>query len=153
MYVYLKLIFYNHENKLFHLRDLKAKQDLVKLQQQKECNAEAEKVSICNKQAKERREKLFEVGADSPDGRANFADRVLCNWIREDYDQCIKPFVHCGFHQGDLLTIEVIQSNSPKWSPEHCPARGQDTAENKTNSMEQISFLGFLLMAIVALSV
>ena len=27
----------------------------------------------------------------------------LCNWIREDYDQCIKPFVHCGFHQGDLL--------------------------------------------------
>ena len=54
MQVYLKLIFYNHENKLFHLRALKAKQDLVKLQQQKECNAEAEKVSVCNQQAKER---------------------------------------------------------------------------------------------------
>jgi len=132
---------------------LKAKQDLVKLQQQKECNAEAEKVSVCNQQAKERREKLLEVGADSPDGRANFAKRVLCNWIREDYDQCIKPFVHCGFHQGDLLTIEVIQSNSPKWGPEHCPARSQDTAENKSNIMEQSSFLGILLMAIIALSV
>ena len=42
------------KKKLFHLRALKAKRDLVKLQQQKECSAEAEKVSACNQQAKER---------------------------------------------------------------------------------------------------
>ena len=42
------------KKKLLHLRALKAKQDLVKLQQQKECSAEAEKVSACNQQAKER---------------------------------------------------------------------------------------------------
>ena len=47
-------LFYYHENKVFHLRALKAKQDLVKLQQQKECSAEAEKASVCNQQAKER---------------------------------------------------------------------------------------------------
>ena len=42
------------KKKLFHLRALKAKRDLVKLQQRKECSAEAEKVSACNQQAKER---------------------------------------------------------------------------------------------------
>ena len=91
--IYL-LFFYYNKKKLFHLGALKTKQDLVKLQQQTECSAEAEKVSACNQQAKERfvsndqvlppalkhqhrREKLLEVGADSPDGRANFAKRVV----------------------------------------------------------------------------
>ena len=54
MQVYSEAIVYNNKKKLFHLRALKAKQDLVKLQQQMECSAETEKVSVCNQQAKER---------------------------------------------------------------------------------------------------
>merc|ERR1712212_698747 len=152
---------------------LKAKKDLELTVT--DCVAEVDKFTACSDEGKERRNKWLDTGAD---GRDHFAERKLCNWITEDYEQCYKPFVatKCGFEQSkadDLVakTVDVIQSHFPDWDSEKCPTASHvlsqrqkneegkvaaaneseedDIAENKSGHTDQTSLFGFVLMTLI----
>jgi len=150
---------------------LKAKKDL----ELTDCVAEVDKFSACADAGKERRKTWLDAGGD---GREHFAERKLCNWITEDYEQCYKPFVatKCGFEQSkadDLVakTVDVIQSHFPDWDSEKCPTASHvlsqrqkneegkvaaeneseedDVVENKSGHTDQTSLFGFVLMTLI----
>jgi len=79
----------------------------------------------------------LDTGAD---GRDHFAERKLCNWITEDYEQCYKPFVqsNCGFEQkkaDDLIAnaVDIIQSHFPDWDSQKCPTASHVLSERQKN--------------------
>merc|ERR1712032_846800 len=83
------------------------------------------------------RNKWLDTGAD---GRHHFAERKLCNWITEDYEQCYKPFVQskCGFEQkkaDDLIAnaVDIIQSHFPDWDSQKCPTASHVLRERQKN--------------------
>merc|ERR1712032_859244 len=113
--------------------DLKAKKDL----ELTDCVAEVDKFTACSDEGKERRNKWLDTGAD---GRDHFAERKLCNWITEDYEQCYKPFVEtkCGFEQkkADNLVanaVDIIQSHFPDWDSQKCPTASHVLSERQKN--------------------
>merc|ERR1712032_243548 len=112
---------------------LKAKKDL----ELTDCVAEVDKFTACSDEGKERRNKWLDTGAD---GRDHFAERKLCNWITEDYEQCYKPFVEtkCGFEQkkADNLVanaVDIIQSHFPDWDSQKCPTASHVLSERQKN--------------------
>merc|ERR1712032_477278 len=112
---------------------LKAKKDL----ELTDCVAEVDKFTACSDEGKERRNKWLYTGAD---GRDHFAERKLCNWITEDYEQCYKPFVEtkCGFEQkkADNLVanaVDIIQSHFPDWDSQKCPTASHVLSERQKN--------------------
>merc|ERR1712055_233639 len=145
------------------------------LEELTDCVAEVDKFSACADAGKERRKTWLDAGGD---GREHFAERKLCNWITEDYEQCYKPFVatKCGFEQSkadDLVakTVDVIQSHFPDWDSEKCPTASHvlsqrqkneegkvaaeneseedDIVENKSGHTDQTSLFGFVLMTLI----
>jgi len=133
-----------------------------------DCEAAEEKFSTCHKEAKERFDTMRAGGAD---GRENFLERKVCNWITEDYEQCLKQRVesNCGFEQDEAdqaiaQAIDKIQSTFPKWDSEKCPTArhvlsqlrqriveaGEEDDKNtgnKSNHFNHSSFFGYALMA------
>jgi len=125
-----------------------------------DCEAAEAEFSTCHKAAKERFDSMRAGGAD---GRDNFLERKVCNWITEDYEQCLKQRVesNCGYDQNtaDQVTgqaIDKIQSTFPipEWVSEKCPTARNLTAKldwlkdtNKSNKIKQSSLLGCALMA------
>merc|ERR1712055_266402 len=114
---------------------LKAKKDLELTVT--DCVAEVDKFTACSDAGKERRNKWLDTGAD---GRDHFAERKLCNWITEDYEQCYKPFVqsNCGFEQkkaDDLIAnaVDIIQSHFPDWDSQKCPTASHVLSERQKN--------------------
>merc|ERR1712032_1334410 len=112
---------------------LKAKKDL----ELTDFVAEVDKFTACSDEGKERRNKWLDTGAD---GRDHFAERKLCNWITEDYEQCYKPFVEtkCGFEQkkADNLVanaVDIIQSHFPDWDSQKCPTASHVLSEWQKN--------------------
>jgi len=133
-----------------------------------DCEAAEAKFSSCHKAAKERFDMMRAGGAD---GKENFLERKVCNWITEDYEQCLKQRVesNCGYDQEEankviVQAIAKIQSTFPEWDSEKCPTTRhvlnqmrQRTVEsgvendkntrNKSNKIKQSYQLGYALMA------
>merc|ERR1712212_474899 len=119
---------------------LKAKKDLEL--EVTDCVAEVDKFTTCSDEGKERRNKWLDTGAD---GRDHFAERKLCNWITEDYEQCYNPFVesNCGFEQkkaDDLVAnaVDIIQSHFPDWDSQKCPTASHVLSERQKNKEEKV---------------
>jgi len=124
------------------------------------CDAAEAEFFACHEAAKRRLDMLRAEGAD---GKDNFLERKVCNWITEDYEQCLKQRIesNCGYDQNtaDIVTgqaIDKIQSTFPipEWVSEKCPTARNLTAKldwlkdtNKSNKIKQSSLLGCALMA------
>jgi len=133
-----------------------------------DCEAAEAEFSTCHKAAKERFDSMRAGGAD---GRDNFLERKVCNWITEDYEQCLKKRVQskCGYEQEEAdqviaQAIDKIQSTFPEWDSEKCPTarhvltqmrqrtvkpgvENDKNTRNKGNKIKQSSLLGYALMA------
>merc|ERR1712192_179876 len=116
---------------------LKAKKDLELTVT--DCLAEVDKFTACSDQGKQRRDKWLDTVATG-DGRDHFAERKLCNWITEDYEQCYKPFVQasCGFEQktaDDLIAkaVDIIHSHFPDWDSQKCPTASHVLSQRQKN--------------------
>jgi len=125
------------------------------------CEAAEAEFFNCHEAAERR---LDVLRAEGTDGKDNFLERKVCNWITEDYEQCLKQRVesNCGYDQNtaDLVTgqaIDKIQSTFPipEWVSEKCPTARNLTAKldwlkdtsNKSNEIKQSSLLSYALMA------
>jgi len=122
---------------IFIFRALKAKKDLELTVT--DCLAEVDKFTACSDAGKERRDKWLDTVATG-DGRDHFAERKLCNWITEDYEQCYKPFVQasCGFEQktaDDLIAkaVDIVQAHFPDWDSQKCPTASHVLSQRQKN--------------------
>lgn len=130
-----------------------------------DCEAAEAEFSSCHKAAKERFDSQRAGGVD---GRDNFLERKVCNWITEDYEQCLMQRVksNCGYDQeeADQVIAQVIakiQSNFPDWDSKKCPTAnhvlGQRAdeeniehgkiARNESNQITLTSNFGFAILA------